>query len=320
MTSIKSKSAIIILVARTNIIYKTLSLFYKNWNNNFQYPIYIHTFGDLISSELKEKINKEIDSTIEFIEIFPKIPSHIAEKELYYNRKYHENVKKAFSKKRIGFLHMCSFLANVSNYGAEGCISKKLENFDNLMFFDDDIYYKKEIKFDLFESLNKYSLVTGFTSKIEKNKTNLACIENLWEFYKNYIISNNITPKDKQLANAVINDDENILHQLNFSAGCMEIYNMKVFKKDNWYKFINEVNKYGGFYKFRWNNNYLTNLFLRTYYVEPIKYLNLLEDEIIDTKFPGSEEFVYFNQKDYYSSKIYRLFVNLKNKILNFYK
>ena len=25
---------------------------------------------------------------------------------------------------------MCSFLANVSNYGAEGCISKKLENFD----------------------------------------------------------------------------------------------------------------------------------------------------------------------------------------------
>jgi hypothetical protein len=313
MSQNKSKSAIIILVARTNIIYRTLTLFYKNSNNKFQYPIYIHTFGDLIDDDLKKKINNEIDSTIKFITIYPKIPSHIDEKDLYYNRNYHDYVKKTFSKKRIGFLHMCYFLTNITNFGHEGCISSELENYENLMFYDDDIHYKTEIKFDLFESLTDYPLVTAFTSKLEKNETNLACVENLWEFYKNYIALNKIIPKDKLLSSAITSNDDNVLFQLDHSSGCMELYNMKKFKNDNWYNFINEVNKYGGNYKFRWNNNFIINLYLRTYYDDPIKNLNLLENEIIDIKFPGSDQFIYFDYKDYYNSKSFKFLVDLKN-------
>lgn len=320
MPQLKSKGVIVILVARTNIIHNTLSLFYKNWNNKFQYPIYIHTFGNVINDKLKKKINREIDSGIKFFEIYPKVPSHIEEKDLFYNRTYHDYVKNTFSKKRIGFLHMCHFLLNITSFGREGCLSKELEDFDQLMYFDDDIFYKKEINFDLFEPLNKYPLVSAFTSRLEKNKTNLACIEGLWEFYKNYILSKNIVPKDKMLANAITNNDSDVLHKIELSAGCMELFDLTKFKNSNWYNFLDEINKSGGIYKYRWNTSFLTNLFVKTFYDKPIKDLNLLKSEIIDIKFPGSEEFIYFNQNDYYSSRIFRLLVDLKKKLLNIFK
>ena len=50
--------AIVILVARSNIILKTLDSLYQNWNKKFNYPVYIHTFGSIINENLKKKIHK----------------------------------------------------------------------------------------------------------------------------------------------------------------------------------------------------------------------------------------------------------------------
>ena len=155
----KKNNAIVMLVARINIIEKTLKFFFENWNDKYQYPIFIHTFGNLISPSLKKKINNKISKNIYFIKINPQIPNNINKHELYYNRTYLKYVKETFSKKRLGFLHMCNFLTNINSYGKTGCISYKLKKYDNLMFLDDDIYFKKKIKFDLFDYLEKYQSV-----------------------------------------------------------------------------------------------------------------------------------------------------------------
>ena len=142
----KKNNAIVMLVARTNIIETSLNFFFKYWNNKYQYPIYIHTFGNIISPSLKKKIYNNISKNIFFIKINPQIPNNIKETELYYNRKYLKYVRAAFPKKRLGFLHMCNFLTNINSYGKKGCISNRLKKYDNLMFVDDDIYFKKKNK------------------------------------------------------------------------------------------------------------------------------------------------------------------------------
>ena len=90
MYSSPKKCAIVILAARINILSDTLNFFYQNWNNNYKYPIYIHTFGKLISDSKKREIKNKIDNSIKFFEIYPEVPKHINENELYYNRTYHE--------------------------------------------------------------------------------------------------------------------------------------------------------------------------------------------------------------------------------------
>ena len=317
MTEKGSNGAIVMLVARVNIISKTLSFFYKNWNNKFRYPIYIHTFGKIIDDNLKKHINKNIDKNIYFIEINPKIPKNIDEKDLYYNRTYHDYVKRAFTKKRLGFLHMCHFLTNINSYGNIGCIGKELKKYDSLMFFDDDIYFKKKIDYDLFKYLEKYPAVTGFTSKLKRNHNAFAVTENLWDFFKSYIIKNNISPKDKNIKESLSDKDDKIINKLDWSCGSFDIYDIKKLESKNWSEYLNEINSYGGVYKFRWNNGYTINLFLRTHFDEPLYNLNFLEKGVIDTKIEGSDEFIYHGYKNYYNSKIFRFFLDLKKKLIN---
>ena len=67
-----------------------MSYFYKNWNNKYQYPVYIHTFGKILDIGLKKKINNNISKNIFFIEINPKIPKQIKTNELYFNHTVNE--------------------------------------------------------------------------------------------------------------------------------------------------------------------------------------------------------------------------------------
>ena len=65
----RHNAGIIILVARTKILKKTLNFFYKNWNQRYDYPIYLHTFGKIVSDDLLY----EIDS---FYALRPDILAH----------------------------------------------------------------------------------------------------------------------------------------------------------------------------------------------------------------------------------------------------
>ena len=110
MPSSPKKCAIVILAARINILTDTLNFFYKNWNNKHKYPIYIHTFGKLINENKNLEIHQKIDETIKFFEIYPEVPGHIKEEDLFYKRTYHQYVRSHSTNKLVFFTCVIFYL------------------------------------------------------------------------------------------------------------------------------------------------------------------------------------------------------------------
>ena len=52
--NIKRNAAVLMVSGRKEILQKTLSLFYENWNNYYKYPVYIYDMEMFI---LKMKLN-----------------------------------------------------------------------------------------------------------------------------------------------------------------------------------------------------------------------------------------------------------------------
>ena len=302
--------AIVILVARSNIILKTLDSLYQNWNKKFNYPVYIHTFGTIIKENLKKKIHKEIDKNIKFIEIKPSVPEHIKEEELFYNRTYIDYVKKSFSKKRLGYLHMCHFFFNVTSFGETGCIGNDLKTYDKIMFFDDDINLKKKVDKDLFKLLDHNIIVGAFESKANKKKEFYETNSNLWSFFRNFILKNNISPAEEDLMKSIKSDDENYLFNSSYHSGCFALYNIKKINDLNWKNFYETVNSSGGIYKYRWNPAILIEIYVKTFFKKSILNLNFLDDKIIDNKAEGSDPHIHFGYSDSYNSLIMKIFLN----------
>ena len=80
-----SRNAAILMVSgRKKILPKTLKLFHENWNNHFKYPIYIYDIGN-VYTDRDIKFYEIKYENLKFVKVFPKIPSNIHEKELFYN-------------------------------------------------------------------------------------------------------------------------------------------------------------------------------------------------------------------------------------------
>lgn len=265
----KKKAAIFIISGRKDLLYNTLNSFFKNWNSKFNYPIYVHTFGKVYSELEKHLIKKDISPNIFFYEIEPEIPAYIKEKEIFYNRKYNSYVVKNFSKKRLGFLHMCYFASNITSFGKKGCLVKELKNYDYLMRIDDDSLLTKKINFDLFDKLEKYPLATG-RLKISNRKDYLLIRENLLNFLKKFFISRKIKIKNAILNKALKKNDENYLLTIPYSLGNFDLYNMKIIKASIFKQYIKKVNLFGGQYKYRWGDIEIINLFFYAFYKKPI--------------------------------------------------
>jgi hypothetical protein len=285
---IQKKAAIIILVARKNFFIKSIKNFYKNWNNQYNYPVYVHTFGKIFSDSEKIKIKNVISPFIYFFEIKPKIPNNIPKKELFYNRKYNQYVVKNFSKKRLGFLHMCYFASNITSFGKPGCLVKDLKNYDYLMRIDDDSLIKKKINFDLFDKLKKYPLGTARLN-ISNKKHYLLVREKLLSFLKNFFISQKIVIKNKILHDSIKRNDENLLLKIPYSLGNFDLYNMKIIKSSIFDKYIKRVNLFGGQYKYRWGDMEIINLFFYAFYKKPIYDFKFGKDIYID-KVKGAQQ------------------------------
>ena len=269
----KLNAAVVVLVSRKKVFKITLDLFYRNWNSRFNYPVYVHTFGKIFSSDEKIFFKKKYNN-IFFLEIYPQIPDHVKNKDLFYNRFYNDYAYKSFSPLRIGYLHMCYFASNITSFGKRGCISKKLKKYDYIMRIDDDSWFKKKISFDFFKKLKKYPMATGRLTVTKNNYIGLTR-ENLFEFIKEYTFKNNIKIKNKKLRFILKNNNSAKLNLLQYSLGNLDLYNIKLLKNNNYSSFINKVNKYGGIYKFRWSDYDLINLFLYIFYNKPIYDLKL---------------------------------------------
>ena len=305
---IKLKAAIIILVGRPLLFKKTLRLFYKNWNKKYNYPIFVHTFGNVFNESQKLYFKKKYKN-IYFETIYPAIPSHIKKKELFYYRFYNNFAYQSFNPQRLGYLHMCNFTSNIASFGKTGCLGLGLKKYDYLLRIDDDSWFRKKITFDFFNKLKKYPMATARLDKTQNSKIHLTR-EKLFFFLKKFIKKNKINVANYELRLALNSGDEKKLFNLPYSMGNFDLYNMKYFKSKQFSKFINAVNAYGGVYKYRWADYDLINLYLYLYHKDPIANLNLSE-KIYKSSHIKSKKILHTEHKGVFGFSLPRLVSNI---------
>tara|TARA_B100000161_G_C33531977_1_gene406494 strand:- start:165 stop:1139 length:975 start_codon:yes stop_codon:yes gene_type:complete len=312
----KNNAAIYMLSSRVLILEQCLLNLYKNWNNKYDYPVYIHYFDNIYSKEFINKIKNTISKKIFFYQIDYKVPEHIDEKELFYNKVEIPYVKKSFSKKRLGYLHGERFWLNLTSYGKVGCLVKELEKYDYLMRIDDDSYFKGNIDFDLFDILNEYPIASAYmynryTDRVRDTRLGL------WDFYKSYLKKFNYIPKNLKLRKAVNENNEAMMHNLYWTAGNCNLYNILEFKKKPWEEYQRELNRFGGHYKNRWGDLETIGLFCYTHFDKEPYNFNLKEKGLYNDKFPtylsstapGVGESKNFNVHNFFLKRWYYSFI-----------
>ena len=314
----KLNAAIIILAGRRELFKKTLRYFYNNWNNKFNYPVFVHCLRDVFSNEEILNLKKKYKN-LSFERVYPEVPKHINEEELFYNRIYNDYAYNNFSKGRLGYLHVCYFTSNGSSFGKKGCLNKKLEKFDYIMRLDDDVWFKKKINFDFFKKAKNYHMATGKLSITKSRKIHLTR-EKLFFYIKNFVNKNNISIKNNLLKKIIKTNNEINLFKLPYSLGNFEIYNMKTFKSKKFKKFILGINRFGGQYKYRWADYDITNLFLYIYYKKPILDLNISE-KLLKSSHPDAKRIIdetNFFQKiiNYIHKRLKRFLFKLKKNYI----
>lgn len=306
--NIKRNAAVLMVSGRKEILQKTLSLFYENWNNYYKYPVYIYDIGDVYSKDEIKFYESNFDS-LTFVKLFPIIPSNISEKDLFYNRTYNRYVKKKFDYRRIGYLHMIYFKSNMSLFGEWKCKNKFLMKYDYLMIIDDDSWFKNKIEFDLFNKLDNFPMATAI-SGVYKDKNLIRTRENLLRFIREYVDKENIDVKNECLKDILFSEDDNALTNLTFSIGNLDLFDLRVFKSEKYQKYIQSVNNFGGQYKYRWGDIEITNLFVHLYYKNGIFNYNLSE-EIYKPQYQGIKP-VYFYQN---KNRFVKIIIKILNKI-----
>ncbi len=304
----KHNAAVLMISGRREILPKTLDLFYNNWNNKYNYPVFIYDIDDVYSKKDISFYETKY-SNLKLIKIIPKIPSGIKDEELFYNRKYNRYVKKKFDKRRLGYLHMIYFKSNMSLFGEWKCENKYLAKYDYLMIIDDDSWFKEKIEFDLFDKLNEFPLATA-VSGIYKDKNLSKTREKLLKFIKSYVDKEKVDVKNRKLRDILKFEDDDLLTDLTYSVGNLDLFNLKIFRSEKYKKYIKSVNDFGGQYKYRWGDIEITNLFVHMYYKKGI-YSYDLPDEIYGAKIPDVKPVYYWGKKNHFLrifSKITNLF------------
>ena len=286
-------AAVYLLSSRKENLFTALKSFYKNWNSNFDYPVYIHYYDDIYDDEkFKKKFYDELSEKIHFCKIEYKLPEHIEEKELFYNRNYLNYVNSGrFTKNRIGYLHMCKFCSNLANFDNQNSPNPLLKKYDYLLKIDDDLFFQKKINFDLFKYSENYPLVSGSNWNVSKREIknnpmhgNIETRENLFKFIKNYVNDNEFAVKNKQLAKSLVKNNEFLMHTLPWSRGLF-IYNMQYFNTPQYRNYFNLIEEFGGIYKHRWGDIEITSLYTYIHLSKKVKFLNLEKKNIYDPKF-----------------------------------
>lgn len=237
---------------------ESLKLLYKNFNNEYKYPVLVTTFGKQYSKRFIKNIHKNIDSSIMFIELEePKVPCHIKEEELFYHKKEIPYVRNRFPKSRIGFLHINQFVAGLTMEHPE------IKKYDYVLKIDDDHFFIEGIDFDFFKFMKDNDYKFGVFANKNFNYSRQTQI-GLRELAKKYIKENNIQPKSKSL-NKDGNWDSVASHD-------PTIWDMNIFRNQNWKNWWNYVNESGGIYKYRWGDLEIHALYMRMHYLDSAWY------------------------------------------------
>ena len=235
---------------------------WENYNYKHDYPVYVHYFDDVYDEQsFQEEVENSCPQNVIFRSIPYNTPKFISEDQLYYNRKDLWYVNSSFPKSRKGYLHMCNFTSNM--YGYDGT---ELENYDYIMTHDDESGYDQEMTTDPFLELSNTDCSMGafFVGQRLKNGSphqgHFDTRVGLWEFTRNFLIDNSITPKSSALEDLISDKESNInFHLLQWCD--TYVIKTEIFKSDLWKKWITAVNEAGGIYKYRWGDNEIVSLF-----------------------------------------------------------
>lgn len=291
MSKGKHNAAIYLLSSRTSMLKKSLEFLYSNWNNEYDYPVYVHYFDNIYSQEFINNITSTISPKISFHQIDYEVPEHIPEETLFYNRKYLKYVRTSFPPARIGYLHMEHFVNNFHKYGEKGCLIKDLEKYDYLMRIDDDSWFKEKIDFDLFDRVQDVPVATAYSWR-HAHWRHEQTTENLWKFYLAYLNIKNIKPesiKNNILREAAMTRSTELTfpQTVEVSCGNLNIYNIKMLLNAGYEDWMNFVNDYGGAYKHRWGDIETIALFTGTMFEYPLRVLGLKEKGLYSPQLPG---------------------------------
>lgn len=173
---------------------------------------------------------------------------------------------------------------------------------------DDDVFVHKKIDNNLFELMiaKNYKMATSnLWNSYKPNNRDTRYY--LFDLYKKYIFSKNINPANLQLQEAIKLNNELLFHKLYWSTGHFNLYDQKYLRDDKrWHNWIEEVNKFGGIFKYRWGDLEIIGLYYYTYFEDPKLNLNFANSGHITDYSKGAKVVTDSNIFDYYIKKIYR--------------
>ena len=254
-------NAVIWYMASRPCLKDNLKLLYQNFNGQYKYPVLVTTFGKQYSDRYIKKIHEEIDEGIKFIELSkPEVPNHIKEEELFYNRKEIEYVRKSFPKSRIGYLHTNHFV------GGQIMNHPEMKQYNYVLKMDDDTFIIKKIDFDLFQFMenNGYKFASSDLKKYDGERQK-NCQIGLRDLAKKYLKDNNINPVNK----IALTDNGD------WDSVCPydpSIWDLRIFRNENWNTWWRAVEDSGGIYKYRWGDLEFHSLYLAMYYSGNVWY------------------------------------------------
>lgn len=273
------------LSARDYLLKKCLTCIDQNYNKRYNYPIVIFYHGNRYDSEqVREEIRSiNRDTEVRFRSIECKIPDHLEEKDMFWNLP-NNNYARSFGRSRLGYLHAISFLSNFMEH-------PDLQEFDYVLRLDDDAWFKKEIPFDFFEELDKNNgyFGTGFTWN-SFGPNHLETRHNLFNWVKDYVVKYDIDVKNEQLKCSLNGPDDNIMfHTLDWNCGNCNVINRKMFETEEWRRYISEVKKSGGAYKYRWGDCEIIGLYAYLHLDNPLVNFNIREKGLYEPQIPNTQ-------------------------------
>tara|TARA_B100001250_G_scaffold261148_1_gene224953 strand:+ start:10371 stop:11204 length:834 start_codon:yes stop_codon:yes gene_type:complete len=238
-----------------------LESLWLNYNHNYNYIVYVYYFDDIYDSlDLQKEIIGKTSQIVRFIPIDYKTPRFLSENELFYNRLEIDYVKKHFTIKRKGYLHMCHFTTNMYEYP-----NTSLNHYDFIMTHDDESGYEQKMDYDPFNILAKSNSLFGaysFGQRLYNGAPHQGHFDtriNLFEFTKTFILENRIVPKSSLLRKIINENLKDQFHYLEWAD--TYVIKTEMFKSSSWQLWLNAVNKSGGIYKYRWGDNEIYSLY-----------------------------------------------------------
>jgi len=246
----------------------SLSSLKKHFLDRFPYPVIAYV-EESFRPEWKHRVILKTGITPKFERVHFEIPEFLNPKDIpqYY--------PPGTTLHPIGYRHMCRFFS--------GTIYRhpSLEPYDYYWRLDTDSRLLSEIRYDLFEFMERENYRYGYCSIVMDGP---VYTEQMWSVVKEYIEAQKITPS---FLDDYIEDGEwNLsLYYTNFEIAALEFWRSKQFSD-----FFDHIDRSGGIYRYRWGDHavhlFAVAMFMNRDEVYRFKDIGYYHYPVINLPFP----------------------------------